>query len=273
MAAQHAQTAAYVNRWKFTGHELDRETGLYCAGARYYDPKLSVFLSTDVLMEKYPSFSPYNYTLNNPINLVDPTGREPIKPLVGTATMFKNLLDKSPNKVGTYTGSQASTYLKNLGNTEFSWKQMRPLPIQTGYFNNKEGRYIYTEKGGWIDMAHFMFYAGKAYQYKEKGEKNPVGEAVQDGFRQEMSDKLVAPHSAYSYEDLPSDKFGADFGANYFDAKSKLTFGEQLENYLNKLGATDPKNAPNYNLLPTIEPQKPTRINDTTTPVYTETNP
>jgi len=32
MAEQHAQTAAYVNRWKFTGHELDRETGLYYAG-------------------------------------------------------------------------------------------------------------------------------------------------------------------------------------------------------------------------------------------------
>jgi hypothetical protein len=36
-------------------------------------------------------------------------------------------------------------------------------------------------------------------------------------------------YSAYSYEDLPSDKYGADFGANYFDPNSNLTFGEQLE--------------------------------------------
>jgi hypothetical protein len=34
MAEQHSQTADYENRWKFTGHELDKETGLYYAGAR-----------------------------------------------------------------------------------------------------------------------------------------------------------------------------------------------------------------------------------------------
>jgi len=76
MSEQHSQTADYVNKWKFTGHELDRETGLYYVKARYYDPKMSVFLSVDPLFEKYPSWSPYNYTLNNPINFVDPTGME-----------------------------------------------------------------------------------------------------------------------------------------------------------------------------------------------------
>jgi hypothetical protein len=211
--------------------------------------------------------------MNNPVNLIDPDGREPIKPLVGTAQTFRTLLDNSPSKVGGYTGDKASNYLKNLGNTEFDWGQMRPLPTETGYFNKKEGRYIYTEKGGWVDMAHFMFYAGKAYQYKLDGKENPIGEAVQDGYKQEMSDKYAAKHSAYSYEDLPTDKFGAEFAVKYFDPKSKQTFGEQLENYLNNiLKATDPKNAPNYKDLPTIEPKTPTRTNETTTPVYTKEN-
>ena len=100
-----------------------------------------------------------------------------------------------------------------------------------------------------------MFYAGRAYQYKLDGKENSIDEAVKEGYKQEMSDKYAAKHSAYSYEDLPSDKVGAEFAIKYFDPNSKQTFGEQMENYLNNvLKATDPKNAPNYNKLPTIEP-------------------
>jgi RHS repeat-associated protein len=77
MAEQHSQTADYENRYKFTGHELDRETGLYYAGARYYDPKISIWLSVDPLLEKFPNWNPYNYVMQNPINLIDPTGMCP----------------------------------------------------------------------------------------------------------------------------------------------------------------------------------------------------
>lgn len=188
----------------------------------------------------------------------------------------------------------------SLGKTEFNLKDGRPMPLNTQRINTFSDKYIYTEKGGWLDMAHFMFYAGKAYDYKVQKEKaqdminngiflnmgahreqilkmasiDPVGEAVQDGFYQEMSDRIFAEHSAYSYEDLPSDKLGADFGANYFDPNSKLSFGEQLSSYLEKLGATSPEKAPNYTTLPTQDPEdKPTRTNHTTKPVYTKENP
>jgi RHS repeat-associated protein len=66
----------YDNVYKYNGKELDESTGLYYYGARYYDPRTSIWLSVDPLKEKYPNFSPYVYTANNPVMLIDPDGRE-----------------------------------------------------------------------------------------------------------------------------------------------------------------------------------------------------
>lgn len=51
---------------------------MYYYGARYYDAKTSVWASVDPLAEKYPHVSPYTYCLNNPINAIDPDGRDVI---------------------------------------------------------------------------------------------------------------------------------------------------------------------------------------------------
>ncbi len=64
----------------FTGHELDAETGLNYAGARYYMPALGRWTSVDPLASSFASYSPYNYALNNPLSLTDPTGMAPSCP-------------------------------------------------------------------------------------------------------------------------------------------------------------------------------------------------
>jgi RHS repeat-associated protein len=77
--------------YKFNGKELDEETGNYYYGARYYDPKFSIWLSVDPLAEKGPQYSPYNYTFNNPINFTDPDGRWPDPPFgyrIGASLSF-----------------------------------------------------------------------------------------------------------------------------------------------------------------------------------------
>ena len=48
--------------------------GLFYYGARYYDPKTSIWLSVDPLASSYPHLTPYNFLENNPIMFVDPTG-------------------------------------------------------------------------------------------------------------------------------------------------------------------------------------------------------
>ncbi|MGB4455263.1 MAG: RHS repeat-associated core domain-containing protein, partial [Bacteroidales bacterium] len=67
-------TEEFDSRYKFTAKELDNETSYTYFGARYYDSDLSVWLSVDPMSDKYPSLSPYCYTANNPVVLVDPNG-------------------------------------------------------------------------------------------------------------------------------------------------------------------------------------------------------
>ncbi|MEM9668053.1 MAG: RHS repeat-associated core domain-containing protein [Pseudomonadota bacterium] len=62
----------------FTGHIRDHDTGLVYAQARYYDPVIGRFLSTDPVgfAEGGPGyFNRYAYTANDPVNNIDPDGR------------------------------------------------------------------------------------------------------------------------------------------------------------------------------------------------------
>lgn len=62
--------------YKLNGKELDEETENYYYGARYYDPKSSMWLSVDPLTNKYPWYSPYQFAGNKPIWATDLDGKE-----------------------------------------------------------------------------------------------------------------------------------------------------------------------------------------------------
>jgi RHS repeat-associated protein len=62
---------------KFTGQELDDETGLYNYGARYYDPAIGRFVSADSIVPDFSdpqSLNRYSYCRNNPVIITDPSG-------------------------------------------------------------------------------------------------------------------------------------------------------------------------------------------------------
>ena len=62
---------------RFTSRELDPETGIYYYVGRYYDHELGRFISPDPFLqepENPQNLNRYSYVLNNPQNLVDPTG-------------------------------------------------------------------------------------------------------------------------------------------------------------------------------------------------------
>ena len=65
-----------ITPYLFNAKEFDEETGMYYYGARYYEPRLSLWMSTDPMEEKYPDYSTYIYAAQNPIAYSDPTGME-----------------------------------------------------------------------------------------------------------------------------------------------------------------------------------------------------
>ena len=62
--------------YKFNGKEFDQETGLYYYGARYMNPRTSLWYGVDPLAEKYPEISSYIYCHNNPVKLIDNDGAD-----------------------------------------------------------------------------------------------------------------------------------------------------------------------------------------------------
>jgi len=76
---------------------------MYYYGARYYDPRISIFVSVDPLAEEYRDINPYAYVANNPVNAIDPDGKRIIYIIRG----------KEGKKGSQYTYRNGNFYDKN----------------------------------------------------------------------------------------------------------------------------------------------------------------
>ena len=130
--------------FRFTGKELDEETGLYYYGARYLDPKYSRWLSGDPAITDYMAgtsageggiyntvnLNVYHYAANNPVKYVDPDGK---------FHFAKRNLDGAP-----WLGIFSNNPLDDLFNTEISHEH--------GFFDDGTGDNIgYFGLDGHVD--------------------------------------------------------------------------------------------------------------------------
>jgi len=110
----------------FSGKERDEETGLLYFGARYQDSKYGIWYSVDPLAEKSPNVSSYVYCLDNPVNAVDPDGKQ---------AFFIHGTNSSPKR---WNSSSVNTLMKLTNNksynTSFSWEKL------AGTTNNSQDR-------------------------------------------------------------------------------------------------------------------------------------
>lgn len=67
---EHPQATSYIGKEKYT------ESNLGDHGVRKYDSDLGRFLCPDAMWEKYISYTPYQYSLNNPISNIDWDGKD-----------------------------------------------------------------------------------------------------------------------------------------------------------------------------------------------------
>lgn len=302
-------------RYRYTGKERDEETGLSYHGARYYAPWLGRWVATDPLWQEnvMPAniatdegeqeeldANLYAYVNGRVLVSIDVTGRSPTRVMSTTASRWKEAFErkieisgKLYDRGGTTKGVKAEETLKKYGETEGFFVWQKPTGKTIWMLEKKEvptgesKRYIYTKRGGWIDMVHFMFYAGRALinleKYRERWDtienrakiyfrnkvlsektdfnswleaaatENALRATLREGVLQEDNDagsKGTQKLSAYSYEDLPSDNFGVDFAINHFNKYSSQTLAEQIDSYLKKLGADEPQSAPNWEDVP-----------------------
>ncbi|MDH6310600.1 RHS repeat-associated protein [Dysgonomonas sp. PFB1-18] len=121
------------NTWNtpylFNAKELDEETGLYYYGARYYDPRTSIWLSTDPLQEKYPNISTYAYCIQNPVKYVDPNGMDWYQHAESGGTFWQEGNAGHVDRDGLRYNNIGAAYVDITGNMSVSFMQDQVLSV------------------------------------------------------------------------------------------------------------------------------------------------
>ncbi|MEO8663910.1 MAG: RHS repeat-associated core domain-containing protein [Ignavibacteria bacterium] len=65
-----------TSKYKFTGKERDKENNYDYFGARYYDARIGRWGGVEPYYDDYLAITPYNYSMDNPVGLIDLDGRD-----------------------------------------------------------------------------------------------------------------------------------------------------------------------------------------------------
>ncbi len=257
------EDAGKDNPYRYNAKELDQETGLYYYGARYYDPRTSVWISVDPpILGKFLdgihnggvinsfNLAVYSYTYQNPIRLIDPNGKQVdiVNPIGSQIVQnYNNSSNKMPGGLCYVVSKQrfATAFEQVMDQSVNSG-----LPSDSGkggntpkltydiLFNSATGNYRgwtsipveFRGKGGAGALANAGFGELKNQEQIWNGELTPGAIVQTFGTQEEFNDVVSGDSNAYGHSfiflNYERDVNGAIIGMNIADQ------GYQSDNYI-----------------------------------------
>nr|WP_279306137.1 RHS repeat-associated core domain-containing protein [Leptospira kmetyi] len=102
---------------KYDSQELDRESGFYFYNARYYDPGIGRFTSSDIVIDgewDTQGWNRFSYVKGNPIGAKDPTGHDTIEGFSPAKIGEHRLYEKGGGVADSKIGRQSTEHLGDL---------------------------------------------------------------------------------------------------------------------------------------------------------------
>lgn len=142
MPGRHYVTENEGDRYQFTGHQFDGETNYDYHGARYYNRELGRYMSVDPLAAQFFNWSSYNYTLGNPIMLIDPNGKAPQDWIRREGSKVWEYDSRVQSETGAKTEyGEGTEYMDDGGTYQGSYdgKSVGTITLNTGGLQTWEG--------------------------------------------------------------------------------------------------------------------------------------
>lgn len=245
-----------TNKYLYNGKELqdDFELSWYAYGARYYDAALGRFMSVDPLAEKNPTFNPYHYCSNNPINRIDPYGMED-----GwvSGPYDQVLWDEEVNTQDEFNRKYAAANYSKPGSYEYLGQSFWGIDSDgnMGYGDN-EGKYSFLLGEAVVTPDHSWGFNIIEYIDPSKKVKAVLGR-IESGSVEVTINKSTIIHEGNFpitnvFDTRSTKRIGTEMGTQF----GKLSFGGtgdfKYGNYLISLGTTSDGRIIIENSLPTF---------------------